>query len=118
MRRPKKAVATAPVAESQPLQINPKTEAGRPLPNAQLERAATLLEEIDRLGKELWTVLGGDSEYHSATSPIGRALLYVEEGLGVNPETHITPGELAAKLRALISSPNPEGRQAGLKEKR
>ena len=101
MRRPKKALATAPIAESLPLETNPKA---RSLPNAQLERAANLLEEIDRLGKELWAVLGGDSEYHSATSPIGRALLYVEEGLAVNPETHITPGELAAKLRALISS--------------
>lgn len=78
--------------------------AGGPLSNSQLERAAALLEEIDRLGKELWAVLGGDSEHHGATTLIGRVLLYVEEGLAVNPETHITPGELAAKLRTLISS--------------
>lgn len=77
--------------------------ARRALSNDQLERAAALLEEIDRLGNELWAVLG-DSQHHGATTLIGRVLLYVEEGLAVNPETHITPGELAAKLRAMISS--------------
>jgi hypothetical protein len=104
MRRPKKAAAPAPIAKSQPLQTAIKADAGKPLSNARLERAAALLDEIDRLGKELWTVMDGDNGNHSVTTPIGRVLLYVEEGLALNPETHITPGELAARLRALISS--------------
>jgi len=97
MRKPKKAIAPAPIAESQPLETEP-------LSNARLERAAALLDEIDRIGNELWAVLGGIGEYRSVTTPIGRVLLYVEEGLAVNPETHVTPGELATRLRALISS--------------
>jgi hypothetical protein len=104
MPKPKKATAPAPIAEPKPLEPALKADAGKPLSGSQLERAAAILEEIDRLGKELWTVMDGDSGYHSVTTPIGRVLLYVEEGLGVNAETHITPGELAARLRALISS--------------
>lgn len=104
MRRPKKAAAPAPLADPQSLKNALKAEAGKPLSDAKLERAAALLDEIERLGKELWTVMDGDSGHHSVTTPIGRVLLYVEEGLAVNAETHITPGELAAKLRALISS--------------
>jgi hypothetical protein len=97
MRKPKKAVAPAPIAESQPLETEP-------LSNARLERAAALLEEIDRLGNELWVVMDGGKSYHGVTTPIGRVLAFVEEGLGVDPETHVTPGELATRLRALISS--------------
>ncbi len=104
MRRPKMAAAPAPIAESQPLKTVLKADAGKPLSNARLERAAALLEEIERLGKELWAVMDGDSGYHGVTTPVSRVLLYVEEGLAVNVETHITPSELAAKLRALISS--------------
>ncbi len=97
MRKPKKAVAPAPIAESQPLETEP-------LSNARLERAAALLEEIDRLGNELWAIMDGGNTYHGVTTPIGRVLAFVEEGLGVDPETHVTPGELATRLRALISS--------------
>jgi hypothetical protein len=95
MRRPKKAAAPAPAAESQPLETEP-------LSDARLERAAALLDEIDRLGNELWAVMDGGNAYHGVTTPIGRVLAFVEEGLGVDPETHVTPGELARRLRALI----------------
>ena len=104
MRKPKNAVAPAPIAESPSLETALKADAGKPLSNARLERAAVLLDEIDRLGKELWTVMDGDSAHHSVTTPIGRVLLYVEEGLAVNAETHITPADLAVRLRTLISS--------------
>lgn len=61
MRKPKKAAAPAPIAESLPLETAFKADAGKPPSNARLERAAALLDEIDRPGKELWTVMDGDS---------------------------------------------------------
>ncbi len=98
MRKPKKAPAT----KSTPLEIAPKAEAGGSLSNAQLERAASILDEIERLGKELWTVVDGDAGGYSVSTPVGRVLLFVEEGLGINPETHHSPREMAERLRALI----------------
>ena len=98
----KRAPAPATNAEPQPLDIAAKAGAGKPLSNDRLARAAALLDEIDRLGKELWAIMDADDAYHSVNTPVGRVLLYVEEGLAVNAQTHITPGELAARLRALI----------------
>jgi len=100
MRKPKTA---EPAAQSSPLQtpvINADEAGG--LSNAQLERAASILDEIERLGKELWTVMDGDNGNFSVSTAVGRVLLFVEEGLGIHSETHITPGELAARLRALV----------------